>query len=99
MPARSPARSIIGPEVRRRPAPISRATMCASVVLPRPGRPGQQHVVERLAAAARRGEEHGEVLADLRLADVLGERLRPELRLDGGVLFESGAGQDGGSSA
>jgi len=58
-------------------------------------RPGQQHVVERLAAAPRRLEEDREVLADLRLPDVLRERLRPQLRLDGGVLFQRAAAQDG----
>src|SRR5262245_23819564 len=37
--ARSPARAITGPEVARKFAPSSRATICASVVLPRPGGP------------------------------------------------------------
>ena len=37
--ARSPARSMAGPEVVRIWAPISAATMFASVVLPRPGGP------------------------------------------------------------
>src|SRR5689334_12027077 len=37
--ARSPARSSTGPEVWRRFTPISRAMMCASVVLPSPGGP------------------------------------------------------------
>ena len=37
--ARSPARWITGPEVARKPTPISRATIWASVVLPRPGGP------------------------------------------------------------
>ncbi len=37
--ARSPARWITGPEVARNPTPSSRATICASVVLPRPGGP------------------------------------------------------------
>ena len=39
---------------------------------------GEQHVVERLAAAARRLDEDPEIGADLGLADELGERLRPE---------------------
>ena len=39
MAARSPARWITGPEVARKPTPSSRATICASVVLPRPGGP------------------------------------------------------------
>src|SRR5579859_412839 len=37
--ARSPARWITGPEVARNPTPNSRATICAKVVLPRPGGP------------------------------------------------------------
>src|SRR4051812_15595293 len=37
--ARSPARSSTGPEVWRRFTPISRAMICASVVLPSPGGP------------------------------------------------------------
>ncbi len=37
--ARSPARWMTGPDVARNPTPISRATICASVVLPRPGGP------------------------------------------------------------
>src|SRR5881392_510969 len=37
--ARSPGRSRTGPEVWRRLTPISRAMMCASVVLPSPGGP------------------------------------------------------------
>ncbi len=39
MAAKSPARWITGPEVARNPTPISRATICASVVLPKPGGP------------------------------------------------------------
>ena len=37
--ARSPALAITGPEVARKLTPSSRATICASVVLPRPGGP------------------------------------------------------------
>ena len=37
--ARSPALARIGPEVARKPTPSSRATICASVVLPNPGGP------------------------------------------------------------
>ena len=45
------------------------------------GRTGEQHVVERLAPAARRLDEDFEIGADLGLADELGEHLRPERRL------------------
>ena len=37
--ARSPDLAMTGPEVARNPTPISRATICASVVLPSPGGP------------------------------------------------------------
>ena len=37
--ARSPTRSIAGPEVARKDAPISFVIKCASVVLPKPGGP------------------------------------------------------------
>ena len=37
--ARSPALAITGPDVARKSTPSSRATICASVVLPRPGGP------------------------------------------------------------
>ena len=94
MPARSPARAIIGPAVRRRPAPISRATMCASVVLPRPGGPVSRTWSSGSPRSRGPPREDREVLADLRLADVLAEVLGPQLRLDGDVVFESGAGQD-----
>ena len=42
------------------------------------GRPGEQHVVERFAAVARRLDEDAEVGARLLLADELGERLRTQ---------------------
>ena len=58
MAARSPALASTGPEVARNPTPSSRAMICASVVLPRPGRTEQQHVVERLAAGPRGVDEH-----------------------------------------
>ena len=45
--------------------------------LAQPGRPGEQHMVERLAPRARRLDEHLEISADLGLTDELGERLRP----------------------
>ena len=57
-------------------------------------RPRQQNVVEGLAAALRGGEKDREVLADLRLPDVFAEVLRPQLRLDGGVVLERGPGED-----
>src|SRR5262249_12403169 len=63
--------------------------------LAEPRRPRQQDVVERLAAAPRGFPEGVEVLADLRLADVLRKRLRTELGFDGSVVLQSRAGEDG----
>ena len=46
--------------------------------LAEPGRPVEQHVVERLAALPRRRDRHLQVLADAILADVLVERPRAQ---------------------
>jgi hypothetical protein len=53
--------------------PISWAMMCASVVLPSPGRAEDQRVVQRLAATAGGADEDLHLLAHRRLADVLAE--------------------------
>src|SRR6185369_5000599 len=50
--------------------------------LAEPGRAEQEDVVHRLAAALGRADEDLELLARLRLADVLGERLRAQGPLD-----------------
>ena len=74
--------AITGPEVARKLTPSSRATICASVVLPRPGRADEQHVVERLAARpCAASMKTCEVRARLLLADELVERLRPQRRV------------------
>ena len=80
MAARSPARSRAGPDVMCRWTPISAATMPASVVLPRPGRTGEQQVVGGLAAPAGRLEDDLEVLLELGLADELVEPPGPQRR-------------------
>ena len=59
-----PGRHLAGHDVRQRR-------------LSEPRRAGEENVVERLAAPARGRQEDGEVLADLVLSDVLGQRLRP----------------------
>ena len=76
--ARSPALAITGPDVPRKFTPSSRATICASVVLPRPGRADEQHVIERFLARARRLDEDREIFARLLLADEFGKFLRPQ---------------------
>ena len=73
--------AITGPEVARKLTPSSRATICASVVLPRPGRADEQHVVERFLARARRLDEHAQIGARLFLADEFAQALRPQGRI------------------
>jgi hypothetical protein len=55
------------------------------------GRAEQQHVVERLAALARRADEDFELLAHLGLADVFVEQLGPQARSMASSLGEAGA--------
>jgi hypothetical protein len=69
--ARSPGRSSTGPEVWRRLTPISRAMMCASVVLPRPGGPNSSTWSSASPRAARGLDEDRELVAHLLLADVV----------------------------
>ena len=68
--------------------------MWASEVLPRPGGPGEQHVVERLAAAPGGLDEDLELRGDLLLVDEVGEPLRAQRAVE--VLLaarEAGVGQ------
>ena len=104
--ATSPFRSSAGPAVCTSGTSSSRAMMCASEVLPRPGRPGEQNVVERLSPPARRLDEEAELVLDLVLADELLEPRRPqravELLFRGVLLGRLDAlvagGQGGGAS-
>src|SRR5204862_649117 len=50
--------------------------------LPEPRRPGEQHVVERLAARLRRFERNRELLLDALLPDEVAERARPKRALE-----------------
>src|SRR5262249_52296329 len=50
----------------------------------------EQHVVERLAALARRLDEHGEILARLRLADELRQHLRTQRGVAGVLVAPFG---------
>ena len=76
--AMSALRSTAGPDMTRSVEVISAAMMPARDVLPRPGGPGQQHVLARLAAPAGGLEEDAELLLDLGLADELGQAARPQ---------------------
>ena len=74
--------SSAGPATVRRPTPSSSRTICASVVLPRPGRAGEQHVVERLGPLLGGVECDPQLLLDPLLADEVVEPARPERALD-----------------
>ena len=58
--------------------------------LAEPGRPEQQHVIQRFAPLARRLDEDGELPADLLLADVLLEQLGTQRPLEGFLLGSGG---------
>ena len=76
-----------GPEVEWKLTPSSRATICANVVLPSPGGPDEQHVIERLAARFGGLDEDAEILARRFLAGEIGEQLRADRRLVLGTLL------------
>ena len=63
--------------------------MPASVVLPRPGRSGEQHVVERVAAVPRRLDEDLELLLGGALADEVVEPLRAQRDFDVALVGRS----------
>ena len=65
----SPLRSSAGPAVCTNGTSSSAATIWASEVLPRPGRAGQQHVVERLAAVAGGRDRDRQLVLERLLAD------------------------------
>src|SRR5690606_18785945 len=67
--------------------------------LPEPGRPVEQHMVERLAPALRRLDGDGERLPHLVLADELGQPLGAKARLDALVVLEGFRRGDFGSIA
>ena len=60
--------------------------------LAEPGRPGEQHVVERLSAPARRLDEEAELVLDLVLADEVLEPRRPQRAIE---LLLAGAASPG----
>ena len=103
--ARSPGFSSTGPDVARTATPSSLPMTYASVVLPRPGRAVEQHVIERLAALARRGDRDLQVLAHALLADVVrrasaaaGPPRTARRRRHGDALHEPGIGHTSISS-
>jgi hypothetical protein len=76
--ARSPDRSIAGPQ---RGAELG-GDDHRDRGLAEPGRPGQQHVVRRAAAAQRAAQQERQLLADAGLADEVIEALGPQRALD-----------------
>ncbi len=68
--------------------------MCASVVLPRPGGPKIEHVIERFGALTRGADEDLELRLHRRLADVVVERARTNGPVDGLVFAIRVSGDD-----
>ena len=72
----------------------SLAMMFASVVLPRPGRTEDEHVIQGFAAHARRLHEDLHLGLHVGLTHVVGEALRPHGAIDDFVVPPTGAGND-----
>ena len=70
--------AITGPDVARKLTPSSRATICASVVLPSPGGPTNSTWSSASFRARAASMNTAEIFARLLLADELGEPLRPQ---------------------
>ena len=75
-----------GPDVGWNPTPSSLDTMPASVVLPSPG-PGEQEVVDRLAAGAGAVDQQRELLLDPLLPDELVDPARAERGVELALLL------------
>ena len=86
VPTRSPGFSSAGPDVVRMLTRSSRAISSASVVLPSPGGPEEERVVERLAPRERGIDGDAQVVLHLLLADELVEPLRAQRQLDDGFV-------------
>ena len=83
MAARSPARTSAGPEVTRKPAPISVATMPANEVLPRPGGPAKRRWSAGWPRRRAASSTISEMLFELGLADELAQPAGPQGELLG----------------
>ena len=66
--------------------------ICASVVLPRPGRAEEEDMIERVAAPLGGLDEHAQILPRRLLPDELVERLGPQRRVE--ILGAAVAGDD-----
>ena len=83
-----------GPAVARTGTPSSLRDDVGERRLAEPGRAVQQHVIERFAALARRGDRHLQVLADAVLADVVVEPPRPQARFVLRVFVDARGGDE-----
>ena len=92
----SPFRSSAGPATVRMPTPSSSRTICASVVLPRPGGPTSRTWSSASPRAFAAVERDRELLLDALLADEVGEPARAERALERLLL---GREDRGGSRA
>ena len=97
-------RSSAGAAVWTSGASSSAAMMCASEVLPSPGGPDEQHVVERLAAALRGLDEHRELVRHRVLGDELVQPGRAQRAVEvvvgiGGAHVHDGRGRPLGELA
>ena len=68
--------------------------MCANVVLPSPGGPEDQDVIQRFAAHAGRLDEDVHLRFDIRLPDVVGKGFRTHRPIDEFIVAAAGAGND-----
>src|SRR3546814_557333 len=90
--AKSPDFAITGPDVARKPTPISRATICASVVLPSPGGAKEQHKIQRFTARSCRFNKDTQIFPCAFLAHELVKCFGPQRRID--VLHAAGRGDE-----
>jgi len=86
--AKSPGRESTGPDVIRRPAPISAATMLASEVLPSPGGP-RTRGDPRSGGVSSPNRARSRGGAPIRVVDELRQRARSKRHLGASVLFVS----------
>ena len=56
--------------------------------LAQPGRPIEQHMIQRLSARLRRLDRHRQILFDLGLPDEFHQPLRAQLQLKGGIVLD-----------
>jgi hypothetical protein len=93
MAARSPARSMAGPEVTLILTPHLVGHHMRQGGLAQTGRPIKEHMVERFAALAGGRDQNAEVFLDILLPDQVRERLRAQGLVEAVVRFRFGVQQ------